>query len=746
MQSSLWLLPLLLQSDVDSLLLRDDHVDVRAALVQGDGARARELLDEDAGRARREVPGLVGSAKERSGQKELACQLYQEELKSSSTTREAAALRAARCLLEAGQRDAAKLALTTLREGKTLARDPRVADEAASMWLALGDKTSAVRALQASAILDHATPRDTLRREALARSLLILVEHGDDEDRKRALLRLYLEFGETASAKSALSRPEAKELAEHRDRDLALRRAEALSERHDNEGVFATLAPHQPSATLVNDEACAIRLLSGKAARKLRRYRDARASLDAAATRCRGDVQRRARYLAAQVAYYQGSRQALSLLAQYAQAYPEDIYTDDVLFWRGELLERAGKEEEAIATYGDVVTRFPGGDLREQARFHQAFLLARRGASAAARAVLEEAAGTEGNTAAAVAVADRAQYWRARLLLLPDPHSLTVNDDVAERNAGLQALIAFAQARPASYYGHLARLLVIDRAEAAGSTVSEARHAMGAAPGARRRALTAGGAMPTGTLAADPRFEAAVTLWRAGYDEEARLLLDGIDYSALDDDGKLALPQLYTHTGDLGRAHQVMRFTGRALLPGAPSGTSLLPWHLGFPRAHQEAITEAASAVTKVPATLLMGLCREESAFDADVVSWAGAIGLCQLMPPTAKEEAQLLKLASPSPEALRDPRLNARLGANHLSRRMKLLGHPLLAIAAYNAGPGNVAKWRKDDAPKPIDAFVESIPVEQTRDYVKKVTGSWVVYEALDGDVENVRFPLLLP
>ena len=159
-----------------------------------------------------------------------------------------------------------------------------------------------------------------------------------------------------------------------------------------------------------------------------------------------------------------------------------------------------------------------------------------------------------------------------------------------------------------------------------------------------------------------------------------------------------------------------MRFTGNALPGGKPTGASLLTWHLGFPRAYDDAIEQATSAVEQVPKTLLMGLAREESAFNADVVSWAGAIGLCQLMPPTAREEAQLLKLGDPSLAELRKPHLNARLGANHLSRRMKLLEHPLLAIAAYNAGPGNVRKWRTKSAPKPLDAWVESIPVEQTR------------------------------
>ena len=180
------------------------------------------------------------------------------------------------------------------------------------------------------------------------------------------------------------------------------------------------------------------------------------------------------------------------------------------------------------------------------------------------------------------------------------------------------------------------------------------------------------------------------------------------------------------------------------MLPGYPTPTTAPRWSLGWPRAHDVAITNAASEA-KIPATLLMALAREESTFDADVVSWAGAVGLCQLMPPTAKEEAQKLGLTEPTVDLLKDPVLNARLGAQHLAGRIQMLRHPLLAIAAYNAGPGAVLKWKPAKG-APLDAFVEEIPVDETRNYVKKVTGSWATYEALDGSLSNVSFTAIIP
>jgi soluble lytic murein transglycosylase len=178
-------------------------------------------------------------------------------------------------------------------------------------------------------------------------------------------------------------------------------------------------------------------------------------------------------------------------------------------------------------------------------------------------------------------------------------------------------------------------------------------------------------------------------------------------------------------------------------LPGAPvDDVSLARWTLAWPLAH-EAVLTAAAAAQGVPPQLLWGLAREESAFDESIASWAGAVGLCQLMPATAREEAGLLGLPRPTSADLTDPVLNARLGASHLGRRLRGMGHPLKAIAAYNAGPGSVAKWMPPSGQHvPVDYWVEQIPYDETRNYVKYVTGSWVTYALLYGG-DDIAYPL---
>jgi soluble lytic murein transglycosylase len=145
-------------------------------------------------------------------------------------------------------------------------------------------------------------------------------------------------------------------------------------------------------------------------------------------------------------------------------------------------------------------------------------------------------------------------------------------------------------------------------------------------------------------------------------------------------------------------------------------------------------------------APLLFAIAREESAFDARALSWAGARGLCQLMPNVALMQAAKLKMKVPSLAELFLPEINAYLGADHFMDQFKSLGHPLLAIAAYNGGAGSVRKWL-NKMPKslfPVDVFVEQIPFEQTREYVKKVSNAWMTYVWL-GNLEKPDFALSL-
>ena len=126
------------------------------------------------------------------------------------------------------------------------------------------------------------------------------------------------------------------------------------------------------------------------------------------------------------------------------------------------------------------------------------------------------------------------------------------------------------------------------------------------------------------------------------------------------------------------------------------------------------------------------GLMRQESRFIAPARSSAGAQGLMQVMPATGKWVARKIGLAGYHQGMLTDPDTNVLLGTSYMRLILEDLDdHPVLASAGYNAGPGRARKWR-DERPLEGAIYAETIPFDETRDYVKKVMANAVIYAAM--------------
>ncbi|WP_291993809.1 lytic transglycosylase domain-containing protein [Candidatus Accumulibacter sp. ACC003] len=135
------------------------------------------------------------------------------------------------------------------------------------------------------------------------------------------------------------------------------------------------------------------------------------------------------------------------------------------------------------------------------------------------------------------------------------------------------------------------------------------------------------------------------------------------------------------------------------------------------------------------------GLMRQESRFVAGARSPVGASGLMQLMPATAKWVAGKIGLKDYQQSRVNDTEVNLLLGTSYMRLVLESLdNHPVLASAAYNAGPGRARKWRAD-APLEGAIYTETIPFSETRDYVKKVMSNSVYYSALfDGRAQTLK------
>ena len=154
--------------------------------------------------------------------------------------------------------------------------------------------------------------------------------------------------------------------------------------------------------------------------------------------------------------------------------------------------------------------------------------------------------------------------------------------------------------------------------------------------------------------------------------------------------------------------------------------------HIRFGLYFNQIVENAANEYGFDP-LLLYSLIRQESFFEGFIVSSAGARGLMQIMPATGEEIANLMKWPmNYTVSDLYRPIVNIRMGANYLSRMHTYFNDDIFAaLAAYNAGPGNVSNW-EDKADNAPDLFLEIIPYEETRRYLRNIYTFYRIYETL--------------
>lgn len=208
----------------------------------------------------------------------------------------------------------------------------------------------------------------------------------------------------------------------------------------------------------------------------------------------------------------------------------------------------------------------------------------------------------------------------------------------------------------------------------------------------------------------------------------------------------------YEKMGDFNNSWRYARRLSR--LPGMESVDGAMPRQLhrmSYPIAFREAVF-SNSEKNNLDPLLILAIMQAESAYEPSAVSWAGAIGLIQIMPPTARDIAQRLKVKPFRAEMLLQPEINIRFGTWYLASLMKSLDKhvggilsaektseiersyiiKMLAAGAYNGGQTRVRRWIKRYGIKDMDEFVESIPIPETKRYIKKVFSSYEIYSSL--------------
>jgi soluble lytic murein transglycosylase len=224
-----------------------------------------------------------------------------------------------------------------------------------------------------------------------------------------------------------------------------------------------------------------------------------------------------------------------------------------------------------------------------------------------------------------------------------------------------------------------------------------------------------------------PGLRRALALYRAGLDNEAlREWLWAI--RGLGDRDLLAAAEVAREASIADRAINTANRT-----------VQLHDFAQRYPMPHRDVLA-SASRQWDMDEAIVYAIIRQESRFMADARSRAGATGLMQLMPATARWVARHMPMRPFNAGMLLRPEVNIPMGTYYFRRVLDALSHPILATAAYNAGPSRARRWR-DDKPLEGAVYVETIPFNETRDYVKQVfTNAYFYKHRLTGKAANLH------
>lgn len=377
-------------------------------------------------------------------------------------------------------------------------------------------------------------------------------------------------------------------------------------------------------------------------------------------------------------------------LRQVVKTFPRDTNAAaPALFLLADLATDDGRDADARAGFAEVARRFPTSDFAPASLFHAGIIAYASGAFEAAAKDLERLVERYPRSTDATA----ARYWAAR-----------ARERAGDRKRASDLWREVMRTDPLSYY-----------------SLASARR-LGTAPWKPTPARDSLERPPALQQAADR----AALLDVLGMGTEEGFEYDAIASPGRSPDSLLAAAGVLMERGETSRAIGLAR---RAVAASAPRDTRL--FRLMYPLVYDDAI-RAEAAAHRIDPALVAALIHQESSFNPRATSRAGAVGLMQVLPSVGASIAKAQGIASYERVLLYQPDVNVRLGMTHLDAMLRQYPRLEYALAAYNAGGTPVRRWRQKPGTDDPELFVERIPYDETRDYVRILIRNQAMYRAL--------------
>jgi len=572
----------------------------------------------------------------------------------------------------------------------------------ANAYMQQNDPQGALRVL--APLADSAQASHVDFRYALGRAY----QTSGDTTHAAAIFRsLYVNFPlstEAAQARSQMQAmnmpPTAAERKVHADQLFnAKRYVDAGEEYHTIERDGSGLSAADHDALLIYAAACDMRMkhLSRRDVEKLPNTND-----DSAALKL---------YLLAELSRNEHDEATHDgLIAQMVQRFPNSRWLEEALYSGGNMYLLKHDAKQATYHYSLLVKMFPNSTYAASAHWRAAWMNYRlHNYTEAARLMEEQIQGYPAGIEVPGAL-----YWRGRIY--------------EEQEQNFAQAANFYRALTASYVNFYYAMLARQRLN-----VLKAQTAT-AAPAAVLNSVPKlvvpflSGELPEN----EPHLIKARLLANASLNEYIGPEIQASPTS--NEWGALAQAEIFTSYGETMRALQAMKHSGISFFSLPLDQVPTVYWKVLFPQPYWSELV-ANSQKNGLDPYLVASLIRQESEFNAGVVSYANAYGLMQLLPSVGKAMAKKDGIKGFSTNQLLNPTINLQLGTTNLRLVLdRFGGQQEYALAAYNAGDVPVRQWMAVGSYKDIAEFVESIPYTQTRDYVQAILRNREIYRALYG------------